>query len=124
MALFLRGAEAIAATSAVHCPQPDMSVQGVPRRNTPPPRAAPKPLSESEAIARVARLPDVAAWMARMQREAPTNRAGFEVVETTPQQYVIRAYEAVNRTGEPGYLATYGWYAVDRYSGKVTRTLP
>jgi hypothetical protein len=81
-------------------------------------------LSEQEALDRLLAQPEIANWMEQVQREAPLNQTLLEIVETTPEQYLIRAYESVNNPGEPGHTATFGWYNVNRQTGEVTTVMP
>ncbi len=81
-------------------------------------------LSEQEALDRLLAQPEIANWMEQVQREAPLNQTLLEIVETTPEQYLIRAYESVNNPGEPGHTATFGWYNINRQTGEVTTAMP
>ena len=77
-------------------------------------------LTEQEALNLLIDLPEIADWMQRVQQEAPMNQAQFEVVETTPEEYLIRAYEMVNNPGEPSHTATLGWYNINRQTGEIS----
>ncbi len=81
-------------------------------------------LTEEEALDRLISWPEIADWSQQITQNAPLNQAQFEIVETTPEWYLIRAYETVNNPGEPGHTATFGWYTINRQTGEVTSTLP
>ncbi|QHV00087.1 zinc ribbon domain-containing protein [Synechocystis sp. CACIAM 05] len=81
-------------------------------------------LTERQALELLIAWPEIADWMQRVQQEAPQNQTLLEIVETTPQQYLIRAYESVNNPREPDHTATFGWYNVDRQTGEVTQSIP
>ncbi|WP_254048016.1 zinc ribbon domain-containing protein [Synechococcus sp. BDU 130192] len=81
-------------------------------------------ITEAIAIERVMNLPDVAEWQELVRTAAPQNSTHIEVVEQTPTNYLVHAYEIVNHPGEPSHTATYGWYEVDRQTGMVFEMLP
>jgi len=80
--------------------------------------------SPDDAIARVAALPDVAAWVQKVQDSGLTTQAVLDIDSETKTAYVVHAYEFVDDGNGSSHTATFGWYDVIRKTGAVHRRVP
>lgn len=75
------------------------------------------PIDKQKATEIVSRLPDVEAFSNRLK--AVGKSAKFETTEEDPNTWMVRVFEIVEDEGVP-HTATFGWFKVDKTTGKVS----
>lgn len=90
-----------------------------PSAKTEPASSGAEPVSAEQALRLVSREPKVQAFAKRLK--AAGKKVHIELDPSEEHDYVVHVYELVEGTGDmPGHTATFGWYGVDRKTGKIT----
>ena len=86
-----------------------------------PTASARGPVTASRALQIVSRRPEVRAYSRRLRARGKTAHVALDSEDR--KAFSIHVFEEVQQ-GASSHTATFGWYEVDRKTGRVRRTTP